>query len=91
MKNFHGYSDYFSHEYIYLFKYLFIKFKILSINMQKYEGTSSQDLICRFNPEKQKGPQLLSVLVASLLYYLLLVVILFLLQEQRRQSSRGLY
>lgn len=34
--------------------------------MQKYEGTSSQDLICRFNPEKQKGPQLLSVLVASL-------------------------
>lgn len=66
MKNFHGYSDYFSHEYIYLFKYLFIKFKILSINMQKYEGTPSQDLICRFNPEKQKGPQLLSVLVASL-------------------------
>lgn len=69
MKNFHGYSDYFFHEYIYLFKYLFIKFKILSINMQKYEGTPSQDLICRFNPEKQKGPQLLSVLVASLLYY----------------------
>lgn len=39
-------------------------------------------------PEKQKGSQLLSVLVASLpiLPSFLLVVILFLLQEQRRQA-----
>lgn len=31
MKNFHEYSDYLFHKYIYLFKYLLIKFKILFI------------------------------------------------------------